>query len=128
MDLGRSLGNDAQEPQRLRTSSELMSLAGWNQYGVAGFYSLLTIFIAYFAMPLQNVDLVLPVVLMIRSEAFGFYCEMAHQKIGSPITFIDKPLYSCPLRIFFSYRRLLHNANVHSMQVGSLRDYYKLGR
>jgi len=97
--------------------------ARWNEYSITRLDLLFAILIADFAVSFKDIDLMLPVVLMIGSEASGFDGEMTHKKIRRTIVTIDKPPYSRTFRFFFSDKRFRHVANVHLMQIRSLRDY-----
>ena len=52
--------------------------AWWNEYSIARLDLLFAILIADFAVSFKDIDLVLPVVLMIRSKTSGFDGEMTH--------------------------------------------------
>jgi len=60
-----------------------MLLAGRDQNGVPGFDSLLTVLITNLALPFKDVDLMLPIVLMIRCETACFHSEVTHKKSRS---------------------------------------------
>jgi hypothetical protein len=55
-----------------------MLLAGRDQNGVPGFDALLTVLITNLALSFKDVDLVLPIVLMIRCETASFHSEVTH--------------------------------------------------
>jgi len=100
-----------------------MLLARWNEYSVTRLDLLFAIFIADFAVSFKDIDLMLPVVLMIRGETSGFDGEMTHKKIRRTIVAIDKPSYSRAFRFVFSDGCLRHVAYIHLMQIRSPRAY-----
>lgn len=58
----------------------------------------------------------LPIVTVKGCETVGFDGEVAHQKVGGPVFFIDEPLYPSSPRAFFSYRRILDRAHIDFVQ------------
>jgi hypothetical protein len=94
-------------------------LARWDQDGVSGLDSLLSILVSNLALPFKDVDFMLPVVVMIGSESTGFDSEVAHEKGGCSIFLSDQPPYSRSFRPFFRNWGICHRAHVHFVQCRS---------
>jgi len=96
-----------------------MLLAWRYQNRIAGLNVLFPLFIADSSLPFEHVDLVLPIVVVIGSEALRFKVEVAHQESGSPIFLVNEPLYPRAFRAFLGNGRILNEAHIDFMQLAS---------
>lgn len=110
---------DANELQGSGPGLESMHLTRRDQYGVARLDGLFTLLVANFTLSLEDVNLMLPIVFVIRSEASSFNCKMAHDEIRGTIFFVDKPLDLRIFRALFSDGSIRNGFHVHLVQCQS---------